>query len=353
MAANFDLTALAVEGCCPGNVVKVDDVGLPSIMVRIPKLTYKQLGMGESEATHPAFIVNGQEVEEILISKYQNVVNNGRAYSLGGVDPRANITFDAAREACEAKGEGWHLMTKMEWGLLVRWCQKNGVMPKGNNDFGKHNTESVYKAIPTLRDSAEQNYRPLRVATGTGPLTWYHDQTLSGIADLCGNVWEWSGGIRSVEAIEKYLDLGVMRVILGTAAVTDSEFLKKAVSTYGEKVAVGVDIKDGKVAIKGWTQVSELTCFDFCRQLEDLGVKTVICTDISKDGVMSGTNIELYKDLSAQFKMDIVASGGVSNLENVRTLTEMNMYGAILGKALYTGSIDLKEAIKIASGVAK
>ncbi len=178
-------------------------------------------------------------------------------------------------------------------------------------------------------------------------------ETVRNIVKESGLKAEIGGGIRSVEAIEKYLDLGVMRVILGTAAVTDSEFLKKAVSTYGEKVAVGVDIKDGKVAIKGWTQVSELTCFDFCHQLEDLGVKTVICTDISKDGVMSGTNIELYKDLSAQFKMDIVASGGVSNLENVRTLTEMNMYGAILGKALYTGSIDLKEAIKIASGVAK
>lgn len=160
---------------------------------------------------------------------------------------------------------------------------------------------------------------------------------------------EIGGGIRSMEAIEKYLDLGVMRVILGTAAVTDTEFLKKAVSTYGEKVAVGVDIKDGKVAIKGWTEVSQLDCFDFCKMLEEIGVKTVICTDISKDGVMSGTNIDLYKQLSAQFKMDIVASGGVSNIENVRTLTEMNMYGAILGKALYTGGIDLKEAIRVAS----
>lgn len=160
---------------------------------------------------------------------------------------------------------------------------------------------------------------------------------------------EIGGGIRSMEAIEKYLDLGVMRVILGTAAVTDTEFLKKAVSTYGEKVAVGVDIKDGKVAIKGWTEVSQLDCFEFCKMLEEIGVKTVICTDISKDGVMSGTNIDLYKQLSAQFKMDIVASGGVSNIENVRTLTEMNMYGAILGKALYTGGIDLKEAIRVAS----
>ena len=158
---------------------------------------------------------------------------------------------------------------------------------------------------------------------------------------------EIGGGIRSREAIEKYLDLGVMRVILGTAAVTDSEFLNHAVKEYGDKVAVGVDIKDGLVAIKGWTQVSKLTCFEFCSQLEDIDVKTVICTDISKDGVMSGTNIELYKELSSRFKMDIVASGGVSSLDNVRTLAEMNMYGAILGKALYTGSIDLSEAIKI------
>ena len=158
---------------------------------------------------------------------------------------------------------------------------------------------------------------------------------------------EIGGGIRSREAIEKYLDLGVMRVILGTAAVTDSEFLNNAVKEYGDKVAVGVDIKDGLVAIKGWTQVSKLTCFEFCSQLEDIDVKTVICTDISKDGVMSGTNIELYKELSSRFKMDIVASGGVSSLDNVRTLAEMNMYGAILGKALYTGSIDLSEAIKI------
>lgn len=164
---------------------------------------------------------------------------------------------------------------------------------------------------------------------------------------------EIGGGIRSMEAIEKYLNLGVMRVILGTAAVTDNDFLCKAVETYGDRVAVGVDIKDGRVAIKGWTQVSQLECFDFCRELEDIGVKTVICTDISKDGVMSGTNIELYNKLSAEFKMDIVASGGVSSIENVRILARMNMYGAILGKALYTGSIDLKEAITVASEEAK
>lgn len=194
--ADFDLTALAVAGCCPGNEVLFDDMGKPSIMVKIPKMTYAQLGMGSSNAVHKAFIVNGQEVDEIYISKYLNTINNNRAYSLPGVDPANSLTFDKAREYCENKGEGWHLMTKMEWGLMVRWCQNNGVLPKGNNNYGRDVSESNYKAIPSMaRDSSN---RIQRTATGTGPLTWYHDQTPSGIADLKGNVWEWAGGIRTV-----------------------------------------------------------------------------------------------------------------------------------------------------------
>ena len=173
---------------------------------------------------------------------------------------------------------------------------------------------------------------------------------ISKIISESGLKAEVGGGIRSVETVKKYLDIGVMRVILGTAAVKDPEFLENAVKTYGEKVAVGVDIKDGKVAVKGWTELSQYDCFEFCQRLQDLGVKTVICTDISKDGAMSGTNLELYRELKNRFTMDIVASGGVSDIENVRRLTEMNMYGAILGKALYTGSIDLKQAIEIAKG---
>lgn len=195
---NFDLTALAIAGVCPGNEILYDDTGYPSIMVKIPKMTYAQLGMGESTAIHPAFIVNGQEVDEIYISKYQNIVQNGRAYSLPGQDPRASITFDQARQYCEAKGEGWHCMTRMEWGLLLRWCNANGFMPKGNNNYGKHSTESVYKAIPTSIDTGASPAKTGRVATGTGPLTWYHDGSPSGIADLCGNVWEWAGGVRTV-----------------------------------------------------------------------------------------------------------------------------------------------------------
>ena len=159
---------------------------------------------------------------------------------------------------------------------------------------------------------------------------------------------EVGGGIRSMETVEKYIEAGAQRVIIGTAAVTDPDFLRAAVAKYGKKIAVGVDIKDGFVAIKGWRETSALTCFDFFEQLAALGVDTVICTDISKDGLLAGTNLELYAELSARFNMNITASGGVSTLDDVKRLSEMNMYGAILGKAIYTGNIDLKEALEVA-----
>ena len=194
--ANFDLSALALKGVCPNNEILMDNVGMPSIMVKIPKMTYAQAGLGSSNAIMPAFIVNGQEIDEIYIGKYQACVQNGRAYSLPGVDPRANVTLDAAIDYCAAKGDGWHLMTNAEWGALLRWCAVRGITPIGNNDFGKHSSESVYTGIPT---TFESDGRTRHIATGTGPLTYYHDGTPSGIADPCGNVWEWSGGIRTVK----------------------------------------------------------------------------------------------------------------------------------------------------------
>ena len=157
---------------------------------------------------------------------------------------------------------------------------------------------------------------------------------------------EVGGGIRDLQTAEKYLSLGVNRVILGTAAVKDEAFLKEALALYGEKIAVGVDIKDGFVAIRGWTEKSELTTEEFFAKMEKLGVKTIICTDISKDGAMQGTNRALYKTLSEKFSIDLIASGGVSSLDDVRALKEMDLHGAIIGKAYYTGAIDLREALE-------
>lgn len=176
-------------------------------------------------------------------------------------------------------------------------------------------------------------------------------ETIKDIIKNTGLFVEVGGGIRSIETVKKYIEAGAKRVIIGTAAVTDPEFLETAVREYGEKIAVGVDIKDGMVAIKGWTETSALSCFDFCEKLSGMGIKTIICTDISKDGLLAGTNLELYRELSEKFSMDITASGGVSTLDDIRKLCEMDMYGAILGKALYTGNIDLREALMVASEV--
>ena len=159
---------------------------------------------------------------------------------------------------------------------------------------------------------------------------------------------EIGGGIRNMETVEKYLSCGVSRVILGTAAVTDPSFLEKAVATYGNKIAVGADVKDGKIAIKGWLENSAYTLDDFMARLETLGVSNVICTDISKDGAMKGTNRELYRELSRKYSVSITASGGVSDLNDIVALREMELYGAIIGKAYYTGAINLKEALEVA-----
>ncbi len=158
---------------------------------------------------------------------------------------------------------------------------------------------------------------------------------------------EVGGGIRNIETAKAYIESGVDRIILGTAAVKDEEFLKEALSLFGDKVAVGVDIKDGYVAIKGWTEKSDLTADAFLSKMEALGVKTVICTDISRDGAMQGSNNELYKELSEKYNIDLIASGGVSTIDDIKALKEINLYGAIIGKAYYIGAIDLKEAIEV------
>lgn len=159
---------------------------------------------------------------------------------------------------------------------------------------------------------------------------------------------EIGGGIRSMDTVKAYLESGVDRVILGTAAVTDEEFLIEAVKTYGDKIAVGIDIKDGFVAIKGWTEKSEYSTDEFFFKMQNIGVKYIICTDISKDGAMKGTNRELYKDLSEKFDVNITASGGVSSIDDITALRKLNLYGAIIGKAYYIGAIDIATALEAA-----
>lgn len=217
---------------------------------------------------------------------------------------------------------------------------------------GDYSKMTVYSENPLeiARDFEQKGARFIHMVdlegakNGTTP----NIEVVKQIAENTSLFCEIGGGIRSAETIEKYLNCGINRVILGTAAVENEEFLKSAVQKYGDKIAVGADIKDGFVAVKGWTEKSEYSCFDFCEKMQKTGVKTLICTDISKDGAMKGTNRELYKELSQKFDMDIIASGGISDIGDIKALRQLNLYGAIIGKAYYTGAINLKEALEAA-----
>ncbi len=172
--------------------------------------------------------------------------------------------------------------------------------------------------------------------------------TVVAIKKATGLFCEVGGGVRSIDVVEKYLSAGIDRVILGTAAVNDRAFLQEAISRFDERIAVGADVKDGYIAVKGWIEKSNVTCDDFFKDMQSIGVKTVICTDISKDGAMQGTNRELYKRLNKTYSVDITASGGVSSIDDVVALGKCGMYGAIIGKAYYTGAVSIAEAIEVA-----
>lgn len=217
---------------------------------------------------------------------------------------------------------------------------------------GDYAQMTVYNTNPceVVRDFKAKGAKYLHLVDLEGAKTGLtpNIDTVERIVKEGGLFTEIGGGIRSMETVDRYLGIGVDRVILGTAAVNDEAFLKSAVAKYGDRIAVGVDIKDGYVAVKGWTEKSEYSCFDFCMKMQDIGVKYLICTDISKDGAMQGTNRLLYRELSEKYTMNITASGGVSSLDDVKALSDLSLYGAIIGKAYYTGAIDLKEAIEVA-----
>ncbi len=217
---------------------------------------------------------------------------------------------------------------------------------------GEYNQMTVYNHDPlsVARDFAAQGATCLHLVdlegakSGTTP----NMDTIRRLAGETELFTEVGGGIRTMDTVRAYLTAGVDRVILGTAALQDESFLREAVAAYGDRIAVGVDIRDGKVAIRGWVETSETDALEFLTRLEKIGVGTVICTDISRDGAMAGTNHDLYSVLTERFSMNIIASGGVSSIEDVRRLAGRNLYGAIIGKAYYTGAISLKEAIEVA-----
>lgn len=193
--ANFDDMKLAVESLTGGkNTVILDDIGMPSVMVSLPKMISSELGGSFTQTVHPAFVLNAVEKNTVYISKYQNVVIGDRAYSLPLKDPRTNIPFDSAVSVCRNKGEGWGLTPAALWGAIALWSKKNGTMPRGNNYYGSDTSYIHEKGTPTEWNSGQA----LRIASGSGPVTWNHNWLPDGIADLNGNVWEWCAGIRLV-----------------------------------------------------------------------------------------------------------------------------------------------------------
>ena len=217
---------------------------------------------------------------------------------------------------------------------------------------GDYNQMTVYSENPidVARDFEQKGAKFIHMVDleGAKDGTTPNLSIVAEIAEKTSLFVEIGGGIRSMETVDKYLSAGVSRVILGTSAVTDEEFLKSAIEKYGEKIAVGADVKDGYIAIKGWLEKSAYTLDAFFEKMQNMGVKTIICTDISKDGAMKGTNLQMYSELSKKYSLDIVASGGVSAIDDVKALRKMELYGAIIGKAYYTGAIDLTEAIEVA-----
>ena len=222
-------------------------------------------------------------------------------------------------------------LTKGNYDQMTVYSDDPASIAKGFYRAGSKNLHVV--DLDGAKDNSTPNYGVI-------------EEILRAVPDMFVEV---GGGIRTKERIEGYINAGVSRVILGSVAVEDPEFVRRMCSEYGEKIAVGVDASDGYVAIHGWRTVTDKRSVDFCREMKALGVTTVIYTDISKDGTLSGTNLEIYEELAA-LDMNIIASGGITYEYEIERLAKMGTYGAILGKALYAGKLDLERAIALAEG---
>lgn len=255
--SNFDDMKLAVEALSGGkNTVVFDDIGMPSIMVVLPKMVSNALITGATATTHPAFIVDGVEKEKVGVSKYHNIIVNNRAYSLPMQDPKASLNWQAAVDACKQKGEGWGLMPFSLWGAIALWCKKNGTMPHGNNQWGKDVTYTHERGVATsFEGSARESHpnEPARTATGSGPATWYHDHTMFGIADLNGNVWDWCAGMRLVNGEIQIIPYA--NCMKATCDMGESSTEWKAIMPDGSLVTPGTagtlkyDYVSGKVTV--------------------------------------------------------------------------------------------------------
>lgn len=243
---NYDQMAAAVSELSGGkNVVLLDDIGLPSIYVRIPKGKNSELVTGLSQNVHPAFSVDGVEKTSFYYSKYQNIIEQGRAYSLAHRDPKVSVNFDTARAACEAKGMGFHMSTLAEWAYIALWCRKNGTMPHGNNNYGKDSTYTYEHGEESSKDGDNTG----RCFTGSGPATWGHDWTKYGIQDLNGNVWEWNNGMRLVD--------GEIQIIPYNNAAMGAECDVSSTSTLWKAIlADGSLVEPGTSGTLKWDWVS-------------------------------------------------------------------------------------------------
>jgi hypothetical protein len=260
---SLDINSIILKTVCPNNEIISDQFGGPSVMVYIPKFKMNQVIGGGSDKTHPAFIVNGKEIDGFYISKYQNSDLDGRGYSLPASVSCNRVGFDLSNEKCIAKGRGWHLTTVQEWGAIALWCKKNGFLPRGNTDWGKDRRESIFKAIPV---PGEENVTG-RVLTGTGPLSWSHDNTIAGIWDMCGNTSEFIGGYRSVFGELQVLPNNDGADLLNSQAA-DSSAWRAIDGATGQYV-----IPDGKGTTKGSVKG------DFIDEVFDWGSRWVFSTE--------------------------------------------------------------------------